>query len=401
MLESTNTENQNYLQYFFDISVELMAIIDINNKFKRVSKSWTDILGWNEEELLDSNWDKFIHVDEIDTIKKFIADIYIKKEIRNTKIKFKCKDEKYKWIECNIKYIESNKIFIVSGRDVTESLLIKEEKVSYEKAIEVETMKNQFFSNVSHEFKTHLNIILTTMQLINSNIESKNIISSSEINLEKYMNSIKQNCYRLLRLVNNIIDMSRIDYGYFETHLGNYNIVSVVEDITMSILEYVKVKGINLIFDTEIEEEIIACDPDKIERIILNLLSNAIKYTDKGGTIKVSVKTNDNNVYISVRDTGIGIPNDKLPHIFDRYTQIDNGITRKWNGSGIGLSLVKSLVELQGGKISAKSEFEKGSDFIIMLPIKQIEVKNNISTMNNLTTSKVEKCNIEFSDIYN
>ncbi|WP_051040669.1 ATP-binding protein [Clostridium celatum] len=100
-------------------------------------------------------------------------------------------------------------------------------------------------------------------------------------------------------------------------------------------------------------------------------------------------------------DTGIGIPNDKLPHIFDRYTQIDNGITRKWNGSGIGLSLVKSLVELQGGKISAKSEFEKGSDFIIMLPIKQIEVKNNISTMNNLTTSKVEKCNIEFSDIYN
>ena len=280
-------------------------------------------------------------------------------------------------------------------------MLIKEEKVSYEKAIEVETMKNQFFSNVSHEFKTPLNIILTTMQLINSNIESKNIISSSEINLEKYMNSIKQNCYRLLRLVNNIIDMSRIDYGYFETHLGNYNIVSVVEDITMSILEYVKVKGINLIFDTEIEEEIIACDPDKIERIILNLLSNAIKYTDKGGTIKVSVKTNDNNVYISVRDTGIGIPNDKLPHIFDRYTQIDNGITRKWNGSGIGLSLVKSLVELQGGKISAKSEFEKGSDFIIMLPIKQIEVKNNISTMNNLTTSKVEKCNIEFSDIYN
>ena len=273
--------------------------------------------------------------------------------------------------------------------------------MSYEKAIEVETMKNQFFSNVSHEFKTPLNIILTTMQLINSNIESKNIISSSEINLEKYMNSIKQNCYRLLRLVNNIIDMSRIDYGYFETHLGNYNIVSVVEDITMSILEYVKVKGINLIFDTEIEEEIIACDPDKIERIILNLLSNAIKYTDKGGTIKVSVKTNDNNVYISVMDTGIGIPNDKLPHIFDRYTQIDNGITRKWNGSGIGLSLVKSLVELQGGKISAKSEFEKGSDFIIMLPIKQIEVKNNISTMNNLTTSKVEKCNIEFSDIYN
>ena len=136
------------------------------------------------------------------------------------------------------------------------------------------------------------------------------------------MNSIRQNCYRLLRLVNNIIDISKMDYGYYNIELGNYNIISVVEDITMSILEYVNNKGIELIFDTEVEEEIIACDPDKIERIILNLLSNAIKYTKDGGKIYVSVEKDDENVYISVKDNGIGMPEKKLLTIFERYTQI-------------------------------------------------------------------------------
>lgn len=91
------------------------------------------------------------------------------------------------------------------------------------------------------------------MQLINKNIENKNIISNEEVDLKKYMTSIKQNCYRLLRLVNNIIDMNKIDYGYYDIELGNYNIVSVVEDITMSVLEYIKNKGIELIFDTDTE----------------------------------------------------------------------------------------------------------------------------------------------------
>ena len=249
-------------------------------------------------------------------------------------------------------------------------------------------MKRQFFSNISHEFKTPLNIILATMQVINKNIESKNIKATDEENLNKYMNSIRQNCYRLLRLVNNIIDISKMDYGYYDIELGNYNIVSVVEDITMSILEYVNDKGIELTFDTEIEEEIIACDPDKIERIILNLLSNAIKYTKDGGKIYVNIAKDDKNIYISVADNGIGIPEQKLNTIFERYAQIDNKLTRRFNGSGIGLSLVKSLVEMHQGQIYVESKVNEGSRFIIRLPIRQVEDKNKKNTM--LTKSKVE-----------
>ena len=237
------------------------------------------------------------------------------------------------------------------------------------------------------------------MQLINKNIENKNIISAQEVDLKKYMTSIKQNCYRLLRLVNNIIDMNKIDYGYYDIELGNYNIVSVVEDITMSVLEYIKNKGIELIFDTDTEEEIIACDPDKIERIILNLLSNAIKYTRPDGKIIVNINSDKENVYISVKDTGIGMPKQKLNKIFNRYEQIDNKLTKSFNGSGIGLSLVKSLVEMHKGKITVESKENEGSKFTITLPKKRINNEHIKNT--NLTKSRVEKCNIEFSDIYN
>lgn len=212
------------------------------------------------------------------------------------------------------------------------------------------------------------------------------------------MNSIKQNCYRLLRLVNNIIDISKMDYGYYDIQLGNYNIVSVIEDITMSVLEYVNNKGIKLIFDTEVEEEIVACDPDKIERIILNLLSNAIKYTEADGKILVNVYSDKENVYITVSDTGIGIPEEKTNTIFERYEQIDNKLTRNFNGSGIGLSLVRSLVEMHEGRIWVESKLNEGSKFIISIPKRTVTTENIKNA--NLTKSKVEKCSIEFSDIY-
>ena len=236
------------------------------------------------------------------------------------------------------------------------------------------------------------------MQVINKNIENKSIISIKGANLDRYMNSIKQNCYRLLRLVNNIIDISKIDYGYYDIELGNYNIVSVVEDITMSVLEYVNNKGIELVFDTEVEEEIIACDPDKIERIILNLLSNAIKYTEADGKISVNIYSDKENVYITVSDTGIGIPEEKINNIFERYEQIDNKLTRNFNGSGIGLSLVRSLVEMHEGRVWVESKVNEGSKFIISLPKKTVATENVKSV--DLTKSKVEKCSIEFSDIY-
>ncbi|GCD10241.1 hypothetical protein Ctaglu_18640 [Clostridium tagluense] len=157
-----------------------------------------------------------------------------------------------------------------------------------------------------------------------------------------------------------------------------------------------------MIFDTETEEKIIACDPDKIERIILNLLSNAIKFTPSKGYIYVNIYDGQDKTIISVKDTGIGIKEDMKNLIFQRFIQVDKSTSRNREGSGIGLSLVKSLVELHNGKIDLITSIGNGSEFIIELPNTQVKTVN--TNPENLQESKnnknLELINLELSDIY-
>lgn len=292
--------------------------------------------------------------------------------------------------------------------DITEQKrMIEENKQLLQQTIEYDRLKTEFFSNISHELRTPLNIILSTIQLLNSiHNSSKDNYNNFIVVFEKYIDIMRQNGYRLLKLISNIIDLTKIDSGFSHTDLDNHNIIAVVEDITLSVADYIKSKGIELIFDTDIEEKIIACDDEKIERIMLNLLSNAIKHTKSDGTITVHIKNLDTNVMISVQDTGVGIPEDKLDIIFERFRQADELLTRRAEGSGIGLSLVKSLVEAHGGTISARSTLGVGSEFVILLPSRTIEnTATSYKTLDITHTDdqlqrKVEKISIEFSDIY-
>jgi signal transduction histidine kinase len=219
----------------------------------------------------------------------------------------------------------------------------------------------------------------------------------SKCDVEKYICTMKQNCYRLTRLINNILDITKIDSGYCKLSMQNVDIVNVIESITLSVVEYAKSKEISIIFDTDVEEKIMAVDVDKIERILLNLLSNAIKFTDKEGNILVSIKNEDDHIEISVKDNGIGIPENKQRSIFERFIQVDKSLSRNNEGSGIGLSLVKSLVEMHGGNIKVKSNLGKGSEFIVKIPVFNIGREESEMKYNDIN---IEKIGIEFSDIY-
>lgn len=354
------------------------------------------VLGWREEELKAMHYSDLTHPDDISILEYLYDSNYISEEIKYLTIRLLCKDNTYKWIELSLKYVKDKNVFMSTGIDVTSRKEVEVEKKKLEEAIHLESIRNEFFGNISHEFKTPLNIILGIVQLIDKNIELDNITKE---NLIRHVDIMKQNSYRLLRLVNNLIDISRIDIGYYNLQPSNYNIVKVIEDITLSIAEYVKHKKINLIFNTDVEEITLACDPDKIERVMLNLLSNAIKYTDDNGDIYVSLNKVNEDVVVSVKDSGVGIPNDKLELIFDRFGQANDILSRRCEGSGIGLSIVKSIVEMHGGKIEVFSEIGKGSEFVFNIPIKILEEENVILTCDN-KDYHVEKCNIEFSDIY-
>jgi signal transduction histidine kinase len=264
-----------------------------------------------------------------------------------------------------------------------------------------DALKTQFFSNLSHELKTPLNIILASIQMVESKNTSK-VNCDSYNTLSKYMPMMRQNCYRLLRLINNLIDITRIDSGFFKLNFGNHNIVSVIEDITLSVANYSESKGINVIFDTNVEEKLIGCDPDKIERIMLNILSNSIKFTPPGGSIFVSIFDKEDKISITVRDTGIGIPSDKISIIFERFRQVDSSLQREYEGSGIGLSLVKALVEAHKGGIYVRSELGQGTEITVELPV-LLAAEENVSIKNSFydhNMDKVQRINIEFSDIY-
>lgn len=276
------------------------------------------------------------------------------------------------------------------------------DKKNLKHAVEIESLKSEFFANLSHEFKTPLNIILSTVQLVMNYIEVNNEYPDYNM-FNKCLSNIKQNSYRILKIANNLIDMSKIDGNFYSINMGNYNIVEVVENIVQSLAEYMKDNKRNIIFDTIEEEIITACDPDQIERIILNVLSNAMKFTSHGGNIYVDMEVNDrcNKVIIKISNDGEKINFEDRLRIFERFTQSESLLTRRAEGTGIGLTLVKSLVKLHNGEVYVNTEFEEGTQFCIELPIRKMKNFKNNNVREKSIVSKVEKFNIEFSDIYN
>ena len=234
---------------------------------------------------------------------------------------------------------------------------------------EREQLKTDFIANMSHELRTPLNIIKSASTLLELKV-NKNEQVEKEYILDK-VERINKNSDRLIRLINNLIDITKFDSGFYECKSKNENIVYVVEDIVFATIDFASAKNIELIFDTDSEEIITCIDKEKIERVILNLLSNAIKFTNQNGKIEVFIKNDSKFVYIYIKDNGIGIPKEKVNHIFSRFYQVDSILSRKSEGSGIGLCLVDEIIKMHGGKISVESEENKGTTFEIVLNIEK------------------------------
>lgn len=272
-----------------------------------------------------------------------------------------------------------------------------------EEAIDFEHIKSSFIANISHEFKTPINIILSTVKLLIA-IERGDFNRITKDRYIEYLNMLKQNSYRLLRLVNNVIDTAKIENNFYKPNLGNYNIIKLIEDITMSTSNYVSENNRNIIFDTDEEEVILACDPDKIERVILNLLSNAIKFSELGSNINVDVSTDfDRNiVYVSVKNKGELISEEYANKIFGQFMQGENLFIRRTEGSGIGLYLAKYFIKMHNGDIWLNLDNKECTEFTFSIPIEKVHDKENFNEdIYIINESKIiEQCNIEFSDIY-
>jgi len=395
-------KSKKYLDTIFNLVNDAIFIGDLEGNILDVNETAVSMSSYCKEELLHMNVGQIIWFKESFPYANVSEIVYEVKKLNKLVLEVVCrgKDGSKFWVEANIRLIniDGDDRILGTVRNITErkqaELTLKNE------ALELEKIRTEFFANISHELKTPLNLLLCTTKVINMNIQ-ETVINKEKIT--KNLNIQTQNCYRLIRLINNLIDFTKLDSGFLEINMVNCNIINVIEEITLSVAEYIECNNINLTFDTDIEEKVIACDLDKVERIMLNILSNAIKFTEPGGNIFVHIKDGKEYITISVKDTGIGIPQDKIDIIFDRFRQVDKSFTRNQEGSGIGLSLAKSLLEMHGGSISAESKYGIGTKFILKFPVKVVDISNsreNFKLVDNNLSNYVEKIRIEFSDIY-
>ncbi|TDX52656.1 two-component system histidine kinase PnpS [Orenia marismortui] len=226
----------------------------------------------------------------------------------------------------------------------------------------LEEMRKDFVGNVSHELKTPLTSIKGYVETLLDSKPSDNIYNS-------FLNIIKEEADRLQRLIEDLLNLSKIESHSNYKSKEDVDIVKIIDDTILLLESKAKKKDINLVADLNLSAPNIQADQDQLSRLMINLIDNAIKYTPQGGKVKVSVDPKEEKLILEVEDNGIGIPEDDLPRIFERFYRVDKARSRKLGGTGLGLSIVKHIVEEHQGNISVESEIGQGTRFSVELPI--------------------------------
>ena len=259
-------------------------------------------------------------------------------------------------------------VYIRSKKYERENLRL--EKVIQDRTLEIKTqadkitelyeVKSQFLANISHELRTPLTLILGPVE---------SLLQTRKGEERRELLWIKRNGQRLLKLINQLLDQSKVEAGELKLNVSYENIIPFARGVLMSFESLAKQENVALDFHTHKEDLYLYFEMEKVEQVLINLLSNAIKFTPPGGKVNFEINAGDRYASIKVRDTGIGIDPQHLPHIFERFFQIEDPTTKKYQGTGIGLSLSKDLVELHTGTLTVESEPGKGSAFEILLPL--------------------------------
>jgi DNA-binding response OmpR family regulator/two-component sensor histidine kinase len=231
----------------------------------------------------------------------------------------------------------------------------------------LDELKGRFFANITHEFRTPLSLIISPVEQMQQDVNTSPVI-------KKNLSVVQRNAQQLLRLINQLLDMSKIESGNMQLSLSRGDVTLFIEECVQSFKVSAQAKHIDLAMNAFIPGDAYLFDAGKLEKIIYNLLSNAIKFTPEKGTINVNVSVQlhdeyENELQVQVTDSGIGIDEEKLPYIFNRFYQVDTSATRKYEGTGIGLALVKELVQLMNGTMRVESKLGSGTSIYISFPL--------------------------------
>lgn len=360
-------ESELFFRVIFESSPIAKSITYLNGLMKS-NVAFSGLLGYTPVEFSKLNWSEITHPDDVEYSQKMINNLL---EGKCLEVHF---EKRYIHKNGSIIYTVVNTnlhndtngtplFFITIIVDITERKLMEEAlKVAKEKAEESNKLKTVFLQNMSHEIRTPMNGILGFIDLLKDtelNDEPKN----------QYLDIINRSGERLLNTINNIIEISKIESNQIELLITEVDLTQLMDFHFAFFNEQAKKKGLQLKISEQVshEKSVIQTDKDLLDAILINLLNNSIKFTHTG-TVEFGYFLDEKNIVFFVKDTGIGIPSDRIEHIFDQFVVSDLHLTRSHEGSGLGLSIVKSYISLLNGKIWVESEVEKGSTFYFSLP---------------------------------
>ncbi len=359
---------QDELNRFFMLSQDLLCVAGLDGRFTRVNPAWHQQLGYSEEELLSRPFIDLVHPDDREATAGAMQQLAEGRSVVYFENRYRHKDGTIRWLLWAATPLPAEQVVYAAARDITERKaaeqtmadLVHELEVAKRRAEEGAQTKSAFLANMSHEIRTPLNAILgMTALALQTRLTAEQ---------QDYLSTVKASSESLLDIVNDVLDFSKIEARRLDLEHQEFSPRETIEDATRLLALRASEKGIEIACEVAPDvPDVLVGDAGRTRQVLLNVLGNAVKFTTVGEVVlRVSVQhagAEKVRLRFDVRDTGIGIPPEKLPHVFEEFTQADSSTTRRYGGTGLGLAIARRLVELMGGRIWAESEEGRGSTF--------------------------------------
>ena len=361
---------------FFALSMDMLTIVQLDGRFQRVNPAFQQVLGFSEDELLSMNLFDLLHPEDRPETLNAYEKLKAGGPVKFMENRLRAKDHTYRWVAWSYFPVPEEGLAFGVGRDQTE--LHQMQEVIRLRADELENanrVKDEFLATLSHELRTPLTSILGWSRLLESN-------QLGEKEKERAVHIIQRNAEAQSKLIEDLLDVSRIITGKLKIEVQPVSFASITDSVINSLRPAINAKQLQLETDIDPAAGPVLGDPARMQQIVTNLLSNSIKFTSNGGKIGVYLDRRDADVRLTVTDTGIGIAPEHLPHIFERFRQVDSSNVRAHGGLGLGLAIVEYLVRQQSGTVKAESEGPgKGATFTVEFPSVSADVVGDIRTV--------------------
>lgn len=354
---------------FFTLSMDMLCIVHLDGRFQRVNPAFKKVLGFSEEELVGASAFSLIHPDDLSDTLKGYEKLRAGQPIAFMENRLRTKDQSHRWVAWSYFPVPEDGIAFGVGRDMTELRQMHEVlRLRAEELERANRVKDEFLATMSHELRTPLTSIMGWSQLLDSN-------QLSEKDKNRAVHIIQRNAEAQSKLIEDLLDVSRIITGKLRMEFQPISFAAITDSVVNSLRPATDAKQLELVTKIDPAAGPILGDPARLHQIVTNLLSNAIKFTPNGGKINVQLERTDAHVRLEVKDTGVGIAAEHLPHIFERFRQVDSSTIRAHGGLGLGLAIVEYLVRQQGGTVCVESEgVGKGATFSVEFPLTSSEI---------------------------